>query len=1022
MTLTELALARSHFAGVGVAVLLLVGVSLFVGYPSQEEPDFTIREAVVSTRFPGMSPERIEDLVTRPIEEEIRGIPEVEHITSSSRAGISVVHVHVYDRYFDLEPIWSDLRDRMEDLAPSLPEGVLGPYVNDDFGRVAVATIAVTGDGFELHELHEVAKDLRQELYVVRGTSQVDLFGVQAERIFLDIDPLRLAEFGVGPAQIFDSLVRQNVVLPGGRVSIDGYEFLVEPSGNLESVDEIGEVPISLADGGVAYMRDLAIVERSTIDPPDAPVYYEGEPAIAVGVSMVQGENVVEYGERLREAVERFEQGLPWGYRLSLATFQPDRVERSISEFAMNLYQTVGVVLLVVILFLGLRTGLIVGLIVPLTILSAFVFMSLLEIPLHSVSIAALIISLGLLVDNGVVVAEDVRTRMEAGVERREAALAAGRELAMPLLTSSLTTILAFMPLMLAQNSAGEYTRSLSQVVAITLLCSWFLALYATPLFCTWFVRVDPTAGGEGNLYARRGYQVYRRFLHLVLRRRIAFLALMFGIFVTAIFLFRFVTLQFFPSSTREQYLVYFDLAAGADIRQTADEVGRFASWLRDPEQNPEVSDHIAYVGSGGPRFVLNFSPPDPGSHRAFFVVNVGERADVERALRRAREHLATRFPDVRARVLKLGTGPSQPGLVELRIAGRDRDELIRIAREIEDAFFSLPGVIEIRDDWENRTRKIVVEVNQARALRAGLSSEDIASSLAGAFEGSEISDYREEDQSIPIVVRSRDADGTGIDDMRTLPVYSNQLQTAVPLLQIAEFDIVWEYGTILRRDLERTVTVAARHPVWKAAELAAALQPALDEIEVPPGYRVEHGGELEASSEANTALFSSVPLCGAAIALLLVWQFNSVRRPLIIFLTIPLALIGAVAGLLLTGAPFGFMATLGLLSLAGIIINNAIVLIDRIDFEIAAGEDPHRAIVHSSMKRLRPILMTTLTTIFGLMPLMLFGGELWYGMAVVIAAGLGGGTVLTLGVVPVLYALLFRVAPPAAAEREVHA
>jgi multidrug efflux pump subunit AcrB len=999
LSITEFALGRSHFVAVSVAALVLVGISLYVGFPSQEDPDFTIREAVITTRFPGMSPERIEDLVTRPVEEEIRRIPEVKHIISSSRSGTSVVHVEVYDRYVDLDPIWRDLRNRMGDLAPRLPAGTQGPFVNDDFGRVAVATIAVTGDGFSLAELRETAKALRQELYVVPGTSQVDLFGVQDERVYLEVSPARLTEFGVGPAHIFQSLVSQNVILPGGRVTVEGHEFLVEPTGNFESVDEIGEVPISLPDGGFAYLRDVASIERAYVDPPESPVYYNGEPAIALGVSMVVGENIVEYGERLRQRVSRFESSLPVGYRLSFATFQPARVERSIEDFTGNLYQTISVVLLVVVLFLGLRTGLIVGLIVPLTILAAFVFMSLWEIPLHTVSIAALIISLGLLVDNGIVMAEDVRTRIQAGIPRREAAVGAGRELAMPLL--------------LAQNSAGEYTRSLSQVVMITLLCSWFLAFYATPLFCYWFVRErGSTDGDEDSLYVGGVYTTYRRWLHRILRRRALFLAVMLAAFVASLALFRLVTMEFFPSSTRREYLAYLDLAAGASIRHTASEAERFAAWLVDPDANPEIEDHIAYVGSGGPRFVLGFSPPDPAAHRALFVVNVRDGADMDAVQARARQHLAAYFPEVSARVNKLGIGPSEPGLVEVRVSGRDRDRLTEIASRIKDGFHSVPGVINVRDDWENRTRKVLVMVNQARALRSGLSSQDIASSLAGAFDGDEISAYREEDRSIPIVVRSRERDSTALDGLRTMPIYSEARQMAVPLLQIADFDIVWEYGSIQRRNLERTVTVSARHPVRTARELAEALQPALDALELPAGYQLEQGGEIEASEEANSALFSSVPLCAAAIAMLLVWQFNSVRRPLIILMTIPLSLIGAVVGLVLTQAPFGFMATLGLLSLAGIIINNAIVLIDRIDLEIGRGVEPYEAVVGAALKRLRPILMTTLTTVFGLLPLMLFGGPLWFGMAVVIAAGLAGGTVLTLGVVPVLYSLFFRIRP----------
>ncbi|MDJ0865436.1 MAG: efflux RND transporter permease subunit [Myxococcota bacterium] len=1004
MTLTEAALARPRFTAVFALALAVIGLSQCPSHPSQEDPEFTIREAVVTTQFPGMSAERIEDLITREVEEAARKIPEVKRIRSSSRAGVSVVRVELYDRYFDLDPIWADLRNEMEDLRRELPKGTRGPFVNDDFGRVAVATIAITGAGFGFDELHAVAKRLRQELYLVAGTSQVDIFGEQERAIFVEVDTARLGEYDVAPGALFAALSDQNVILPGGRFDVGGYDFLVEPTGRFKRLEEVGEVRVSTPDGGALLLRDLATLRFGYEDPPEQPVLFDGEPALSLGVSMVAGENIVEYGERLAARVRAFETTLPVGLRLSFATFQPSRVEESIDDFLGNLYQTIGVVLLVVVLFLGIRTGLIVGLIVPFTILASLLVMRLVGIPLHSVSIAALIISLGLLVDNGIVMAEDIRTRIEAGEGREDAARNAGRELAMPLLTSSLTTILAFMPLMLAQNSAGEYTRALSQVIMITLLCSWILALFVTPLACVWFVRPG-RAREEGA-----GPERYGRFLRGILARPIRFLGAMALAFGLAIFLFRFVAVQFFPDSSRNQFLVYFELAAGASVEQTAAEVERFAHWLRDPAVNPEIESHIGYVGSGGPRFVLGFAPPQSGDHQAVFVVNLRSLGGMESVMQRARRELAAHFPEVRARVNKLGTGPSEPGLVELRVGGRDRERLMAIANEVRAAFLRIPHALDVRDDWGNRTRKIVVDVEQARARRTSITSADIAESLSGAFDGRPVSDFSEGDETIPIVVRPQPSDLGELDRIHTLPIFDDTNLHAVPLAQIADFDLAFEYGNIERRDLERTVTVAGRHAVWTAAEFAAAIQDELADLELPPGYQLDQGGELESSREANSALFASLPLCFGAIVLLLVWQFDSVRRPLIIFLTIPLTLIGATLGLLATRAPFGFMETLGMLSLAGIVINNAIVLIDRIDLEIAAGKAPYQAILSSCMRRLRPIVMTTLTTIVGLLPLMLFGGELWFGMAVVIAAGLAGGTLLTLGVVPVLYALFFRV------------
>ena len=1019
MSPTRWSIDQSHFAAALVVAIVVVGLGLFAGYPSQEDPEFTIREAVVTTRFPGMSPTRIEDLITRVVEEEIRRIPEVEHIRSSSRIGESIVHVTVHDRYFDLQPIWHDLRNRMEDVRKGLPDGSQGPFVNDDFGRVAVASLAITGEGFDLSEMEDVAEDLRDVLYPIKGVSQVVLHGVQEERIFLEVNPARFAEFGLNPARVIQTLRTQNVVIPGGRLEVDGQSIFFEPSGNLKSVEELENLVVAIPDRDeVAALRDLVHVRRALVDPPERPAFYQGRPAIVVEVSMVAGENIVEFGERILDTVRSFESALPIGYEISRATFQPTLVEESISEFLGNLYQTIVIVLLVVVLFLGPRTGLIVGLLVPLTILAALPAMSWLEIPLHTVSVAALIIALGLLVDNGVVMAEEVRSRIRAGEDRREAAIAAGEELAMPLFCSSLTTILAFMPLMLADNAAGEYTRSLSQVIAIALLASWFLALYVTPLMCVWFVKVGKPIS-HAQRFSSRFYRGYAALLAALMRRRLLFLGVMVLGLIGAVQLFAWVPRQFFPESQRDQYLVYFDLAAGTEITRTQRELLRFASWLADPEENAEVIDHVAYVGYGGPRFVLSLAPPDPATHRALVLVNTKPGIDLDAQIEKTRSHLIAHYPEVRGRVKRLAQGPSDPGTVAIRVIGADREAVYGLGGAVSDAFRAVEGIVDLEDDWENLTRKIRVEIDQAEARRLGITSEEIGRTLTALFDGIPITQYREGDTIIPVVVRSHAEGRQRLDQLGSMSVYSATRGTAVPLLQIARFTFEWQYGTIERRDLARTLTVRGRHPRMTAQELSERIEPAIASLAWPAGHRYEVAGELEDAREAQSALFSSVPYCAAAIVVVLVWQFNSIRRPLVIFLTIPLALIGAVLGLLATGASFGFMSTLGLLSLAGIIINNAIVLIDRIDREIAEGKAPWDAVLMASVRRLRPILMTALTTILGLMPLMLFGGPLWLGMAVVISFGLGLGTLLTLGVVPVLYALLFRVAEPALPSRE---
>lgn len=1006
--LTRFALENTRLTLVFVLVVIVLGVSIYLDYPRQEDPTITVREAIVTALFPGMTPGRVEDLITRPIEQAIRELPEVDEIRSDSKTGVAVVHVALGDRYAELQPIWQRLRDKMSDIEADLPEGTLGPVVNDEVGLTAVATVALWADGFDLAEMSVVAKDLRDALYGLNGVKKVELFGIQDERVFLNVSNARLAELGLSPAILIDTLEKQNVILPGGTVDASGVNVVIEPSGNLESLNDIAAVPFTVPDTGeLLALGDVADVSRGFADPPEKPVFHSGRPAIVLSVSITEGINAVAFGDQLTAKLRAFEAGLPIGYVIEYATFQPGLIEAAVDSAVLNVYQTLAIVLVVVMLFLGARTGLIVGTIVPLTMLLAIIVMRLLGIELQRVSIAAMIIALGLLVDNGIVVAEDIRRRIDAGEARKESAISAGRTLAPPLLTSSLTTILAFMPMMLSIGAAGEYTRSLSQVIVIVLLGSWFLAMTVTPSLCSLLLpeASSPTVGDQPP---GRVQSIYSSLLSRLLRARLAFLALMVAAFVGALFLFGGVPKEFFPTSDRNQFLIYVDLPAGTSIRETQRVVGELSDWLGDADQNPDVTSATGYVGDGGPRFFLSLSPLDPDPHLGFVVVSTTSDDAVPEMVTRAREQGSEKFPEARLRVKPMWLGPSESGLVEVKLTGPAAAYLYERARIVEAALRAIPGTLNVENDWENPILKLRVNVDQARARRAGITSQDIAVSLSSFISGSTVTDYREGDLVIPVVMRGVDEERGELAMLQALTVYSATTGAAVPLPQITTIQPEWQFGRIKRLDQERTVTVRAKHETMKAGELAAALRPALDALDLSPDYRWEFGGELESSAEAQVNLFSTMPYCLAAIVVLLIWQFNSFRRPLVILLTIPLSFIGAVAGLLIMGAPFGFMAILGLFSLAGIIINNGIVLIDRIDEERASGRSVHEALEAACMARLRPIIMTTVTTVLGLLPLILFGGPLWYGMANVIAFGLAVGTVLTLGVVPILYSLFF--------------
>ena len=989
-----------------------------MNFPSKEDQDITVREAIVTTIYPGMSPRRVEDLITRPVEKYIRMIPQVEDIKDvRSTTGMSTIHVKVYDKFFNMAPIWQDLRNKMDDVKSELPQGTIGPIVNDDFGDVFAATIALTADGFSMAEMYEVAKKIRDDLYTVAGTRKVELHGVQEERIYLETTNARLARYGISPSELARTLQKQNIILPGGSIQTGLTEIIIEPTGNFQSLEDIENVIFELPSSKeVAYLKDILTVKRGYIDPPKKKAYFTGQPAIVLAVSMMEkGVNVLEFSPRVVKRIKEWQNRLPVGYKLDFATYQSDYVKESVDNVVNNLYQTLGIVLVVVMIFLGFRTGLIVGTVIPLTMLMTLVCMMLMGIELHRISLATLIISLGLLVDNGIVMAEEITRRLREGEPRKEAAINAGKTLAIPLLTSSLTTILAFVPLALAPNASGEYMSAMAKVIFITLMSSWLLANLVTPLMCYyWLKPSDITPEQAKAQYEKPIYRIYKSFLRFVIRFRLVFLLVVGGLFVGAIYLKGFIREQFFPMSSRNQYHMYLDLPAGYSSNATDTQVQRLLQWLNDKEANPEITSTIGYVGYGGPRFYLSLSPRDPQPNAAYVLVTTKDTESVDTSMNKVRTHILHYYPDIAPRIKKFWLGATETGLIEVRISGPNHEIIYTLAERVADALRSIPGTVDIYNNWENRVSKVLVNVDQARARRAGVTSEEIADSLSGYFSGGQVTDYREGDNVIPVMFRAEEDERTNMDRLRSVNVYSQSKGISVPLSQVADFKGVTQFSSIMRRNLQRNVIVSAKHLWLQAAELEQALMPELEKImaDMPKGqgYWWEFGGETYESKKSQKALFMYVPHCIGLMILLMVWQFNSYAKPFIIFIAIPLTLIGAFPGMLITGAFFGFMAVLGILSLAGIIINNAIVLLEAIQNEIDAGATPYDAVITASVTRFQPVIMTTLTTILGLLPLMFPPDPLFFAMAVVMSFGLGAGTVLTLLFVPVLYIMLFRV------------
>jgi len=1023
MNLTQIAFNYRKSVFLILAVLLLNGVFAYFTLPAQEDPTITIREAIISTSFPGMSPDRIEQLITRKLEEEIRKIPEVKKIKSTSSTGLSIVHVKIYDRYFNLDDIWQNLRNKVTAAHNKMPSGTRTPFVNDEFGDVSVVTLALTADGFSMGEMFDIAQHIRDSLYVVEGTKKIEILGQRAERIYLEASNAKLAQLGISPQALVKELQDQNIVSSGGQVDTGPLSFIIEPSGNFSNVEDIGNTYINIPNSeDFIALKDIVTLRRDYIDPPTKLAYFNGKPAIFFATSMLPQYNILEYSPRIKSKLAEIEATLPIGYNIDIATYQAEQVEKTVRGVSINVLQTLAIVLVVVVLFLGLRTGLIVGAIVPFVMLITLSIMQFSDMKLERMSLATLIISLGLLVDNGIVIAEDFKRRLEKGIARYDAMLQGSSELAIPLLSSSITTILFFLPLMLAEHVAGEYTRSISLVILITLLTSWVLALTVTPLLCYFFIKAPQNTTGNDTQLSNtdqntdKFYRYYENFLHWLLKNKVLFMSVMFALFITAIFSMKLIPKQFFPDSDRTQIIINIDLPNGTSSKETNQQMLKIFSWLDNKERFGFIRNYSGYVGFSGPRFVLSLTPEDPAGNKGFIVLNVFDDTDITTKLVTLDQAIEHDFPNVSARVAKMFLGPSDSNTIKIQVKGPDKSVIYQKAQQIMAVLHDTPNTVDIRTDWENLIVKIDVEIDQHRAKRSGLTSSEIAQSLETYFSGSQITEYREGDEIIPIVLRAEQAERQNLDRLRTLDIYSEKTGKAVPLFQVASLAPYNQFSMIQHENLFRTISIQARNSTMAAEDLKMIIDEKIQALaeDLPVNHHIEYDGVIEESIAAQKALGASMPIVLGLILILLVAQFNSFRKAAVITLTIPLSFIGAVLGLLIMMAPFGFMVTLGLYSLAGIIINNAIVLIDRIDIEIKTGKSEYQAVLDACLTRLRPIAMTTITTVMGLLPLIIGKDPLFYGMANVIAFGLGIGTILTLAVVPALYCGFYKISAEA--------
>ncbi|HBC3856122.1 TPA: efflux RND transporter permease subunit VmeI [Vibrio parahaemolyticus] len=999
-------------------IFLIGGIAAFFGLGRLEDPAFTIKDAMVVTSYPGATPQQVEEEVTYPVEKAIQQLTYVDEVNSISNRGLSQITVTMKNNYGpdDLPQIWDELRRKVNDLKVTLPPGVNEPQVIDDFGDVYGILLAVTGDGYSYKELLDYVDYLRRELELVDGVSKVSVSGQQQEQVFIEVSMKKLSSIGLSPNTVFNLLSTQNIVSDAGAIRIGDEYIRIQPTGEFQSVDELGDLLITESGAqGLIFLKDVAEIKRGYVEVPSNIINFNGSLALNVGVSFAQGVNVVEVGKAFDRRLAELKYQQPVGVEISEIYSQPKEVDKSVSGFVISLAQAVGIVIIVLLFFMGLRSGLLIGLILLLTVLGTFIFMKYLAIDLQRISLGALVIALGMLVDNAIVVVEGILIGTQKGRTRLQAATDIVTQTKWPLLGATVIAVTAFAPIGLSEDSTGEYCGTLFTVLLISLMLSWFTAISLTPFFADIFFKGQKIKQGEGeenDPYNGIIFVAYKKFLEFCMRRAwLTVVVLIVGL-GASVYGFTLVKQSFFPSSTTPIFQLDVWLPEGTDIRATNDKLKELESWLAEQEH----VDHITTTaGKGLQRFMLTYAPEKSYAAYGEITTRVDNYEALAPLMARFRDHLKANYPEINYKLKQIELGPGGGAKIEARIIGSDPTVLRTIAAQVMDIMYADPGATNIRHDWRERTQVLEPQFNESQARRYGITKSDVDDFLSMSFSGMTIGLYRDGTTLMPIVARLPEDERIDIRNIEGMKIWSPAQSEFIPLQQVTMgYDMRWEDPIIVRKNRKRMLTVMADPDILgeeTASTLQKRLQPQIEAIQMPPGYSLEWGGEYESSGDAQESLFTTMPMGYLFMFLITVFLFNSIKEPLIVWLTVPLALIGVTTGLLALNTPFGFMALLGFLSLSGMVLKNGIVLLDQIEIEMKSGKEAYDAVVDAAVSRVRPVCMAAITTILGMIPLL---PDIFFKpMAVTIMFGLGFATILTLIVVPVLYRLFHKVSVP---------
>lgn len=1014
MDIAKIAINHKIISWMFAIILLAGGIISYNDLGRLEDPEFTIKQAMVITSYPGASPLQVEEEVSYVIENALQQLPYIKNIKSISTPGLSqiIVEMKSTSRKEELRQIWDELRRKISDLSGRLPQGVNKPTVYDTFGDVYGVLLAITGDGYTYHELKEFTDYLRRELVLIKGVSKVSMAGQQQEQVVVEFSRSKLVSLGISQNNIFELLRAQNTVSNAGKIKVGEESIRFHSTGEFAKVKELESLIISNPGSNeLIYLGDVATVRREYAEVPDHIITYNQQQALMLGISFSSGVNVVDIGETLNKRLKELEYFKPLGLEINAIYNQPLEVEQSVSSFILSLVEAIAIVIIVLLIFMGVRSGLLIGFILMITVFGTFIFMKYMAIDLQRISLGALIIALGMLVDNAIVVTEGILIGIAKGRTKIEAASDIVKQTIWPLLGATIIAITAFAPIGLSSDATGEFAGSLFWVLLISLMLSWVTAITLTPFFANLLFKESPkiTQGEENDPYKGVLFVAYRALLMFCLRNRTLSIVSLLLLLVVAVAGFTQVKQSFFPASNTPMFYVDLWRYQGSDIRETQKDIKQVQDYLLRQEGVEQVT---TTVGKGALRFMLTYGPEKSYAAYGQLIVRAEDREQQIKIMDDLRLYLRDSLPNAIAKIKPMEIGPAVESKIEVRFSGPDPLILRQLAGQAVEILDSNVNAHNIRHDWRERSKVIRPIFNEASARRVGISKADLDQLLLVSYSGKTVGLYRDGTKMLPIVARAPANERLSVDSLNSLQIYSRSLGRYIPVSQVVDgFETRWEDSIIMRRDRKRTITIKADHDLLgdsTAAKLFNEVSPLIEKIELPRGYALSWGGEHESATDAQKALMGGMPMGYLVMFMITVFLFNSIRAPLVIWATVPMAIIGVTGGLLVMGAPFSFMALLGLLSLSGMLIKNGIVLLDQINIELASGTDPLLAVVNAGVSRVRPVAMAAITTILGMIPLLF--DAFFQSMAVTIMFGLGFATILTLVIVPVFYAVFFGI------------